>query len=528
MKYPKSKSKLLSIRPLSFFAVIFLLLVSNISFASASSVEKKQSPSAVPVIYPRTAWSNSTYEKRTKKVWPAEFEDPKIIIVHHTATNYKSSTSKQIKKIYKYHSYTRKWGDIGYNYIIGKDGSIFEGRYGGNGVIGGHSYYKGTNYNKGSIGIAVLGNYEKEKMSAEATVSLEKLMGWLAANNGIQISSDTPFYKKNLSSLAVGHRNVASTACPGKNIYNSLSTLRKSGENFANTYKSYAYRISGENNVFEITGGKRYSGSAKQPVVEISATQMNAYALAGEVSGGGDEAALPAYPSGTLFRNKSDGNLALLENGSLKLIGSEAVLRTGFEPSKAVEIEDGKWSGYPAGEAKGFRSGAFLKNGENYYFISGGQKRKLDLSQDQLKYIDLSSAQNVDDAQIAAYSDGANIASINDISAGAILTTNFKTFYYVESAGVKKKMSKSVFQSSFSNPAAAKVSRHLLKSYKTSGNLSFQDGSVVRYNGKYYFIENSKKRMFRNKSLISEMGFSSPVKAKRKEMGGIIYGQPIE
>jgi|GEM_PF-2270751 len=528
MKYQKKKATSLYLRPLLFFAVIFFLLLANMPLASASSVEKKQSAPAVPVIYPRTAWSNSAYEKRTKKIWPAEYEDPKTIIIHHTATNYKSSTSKQIKKIYKYHSYTRKWGDIGYNYIIGKDGSIFEGRYGGNGVIGGHSYYNGTNYNKGSIGIAVLGNYEKEKMSAEATASLEKLIGWLSANNNIQVSSDIKFYKKDLNASVVGHRNVASTACPGKNIYGNLSGIRANGENYSNTYKNYAYKVFGDDSAFEIIAGKRYSGSAKQPVIEISSTQMSAYALAGESSGGGGESALPAYPSGTLFRNKVSGNLALLENGSLRLIGSEAVLRTGFESSKAVDIDDSKWNEYPAGEAKDFRSGAFLKNGENYYFISGDQKRKVDLPQDQLKYVDLSSAQNVDGSLVASYADAANIASINDISAGAILTTNFKIFYYVESAGVKKKMSKQVFQSSFSNTAAVKVSRHLLKSYKTSGNLSFRDGSVVKYNGKYYFIENGKKRMFKNKSLISEMGFSSPVKAKRKEMVGITYGPVIE
>jgi hypothetical protein len=528
MKYQKNKFITLNSRRFSLLVVSSLLLAASSTCADASSVQKKQSSSTVPIIYPRSAWSNSVYEKRTKKIWPAEFEDPKAIIIHHTATSYKSSTSKQIKKIYKYHSYTRKWGDIGYNYIIGKDGSIFEGRYGGNGVIGGHSYYNGTNYNKGSIGIAVLGNYEKDKLSAESTASLEKLLGWLTANNGIQISSDIKFYKKNLNSSVIGHRNVASTACPGKNIYNKLASIKTNGEALASTYKGYAYKISGESESYEITKGKRYTGSERQPVIELSSTQMKAYSLAGETPDTGEEAAMPAYPSGTLFRNKENGKIGLLENGYLKPIVSEAVLKTGYKESNAVEISEDKWNEYPAGEAKEFRSGSFLKNGENYYFISEQQKRRASLSQDQQKYVDFGTAQNIDAWQIAPYVDGSEITSINDIPSGAILTTNFNNFYFIDGVGIKKKVSKSVYQASFSDTAAVKVSRQLLKSYKTSGNLSFQNGSVVRYNGKYYFIENGKKRMFKKKSLIGAMGFSSPVKAKRKEMEGIIYGRTIE
>jgi NOL1/NOP2/fmu family ribosome biogenesis protein len=529
-KYQKNKIAFSSIWRLLPLTICFLVLFTNVSFASASSVQKKQSDSSVPVIHPRSAWSNSKYEKRTKKVWPAEYKDPEVIIIHHTATNYKSSASKQIRKIYKYHSYTKKWGDIGYNYVIGEDGTIFQGRYGNNGVIGGHAYnsVEKINYNSGSIGIAVLGNYDNKKLPSAAQDSLEKLVGWLAANNDISIKSGIKFHGKSLSDSVVGHRNVASTACPGKNINSLMSSIRSSAENSATVYGNYAYKISGENESYEITGGERYAGSEKQPVIEISATQMNAYSLAGENSDGGDEAALPAYPSGTLFRNQSNGSLALLENGLLRLIGSDVILKTSFKNSNAVEIDENKWNEYAAGEAAGFRSGSFLKNGENYYFISGSQKRKCVFSQDQLAQIDLDSAQEVDESQIEPYTDGADITSVSDIPSGTILTTNFKTFYYIESAGIKKKMTKSVFRAGFSNTAAVKVSRQLLKSYKTSGNLPFQNGSLVKYNGKYYFIEKGKKRMFRKKSLISAMGFSAPAKAKRKDMVGIVSGQIIE
>jgi hypothetical protein len=229
------------------------------SFSEAKKI-KPLVATNIPTIYPRSSWSSLSDDKRSKKIWPAEIENPKVLIIHHTATSYKGSTSKQIKKIYRYHSYTRKWGDIGYNYIIGKDGAIFEGRYGGNGVIGGHT----SGYNEGSIGISVIGNYDKsEKISSKSLDSLEKLIGWLAANNSIDISSGVSFHGEKLDFSVIGHKDVAKTACPGKNIYSDMPQIRTASVGFSGTYAKYAYQAAGDSQVYEIRNSQRYSGSAK-------------------------------------------------------------------------------------------------------------------------------------------------------------------------------------------------------------------------------------------------------------------------
>ncbi|MDI6777811.1 MAG: peptidoglycan recognition family protein [Patescibacteria group bacterium] len=482
----------------------------------------------MPAIYPRSSWSSAAYDKRTKKVWPAEIEAPKVIIVHHTAMNYKGATSKQIKKIYRYHSYSRKWGDIGYNYIIGKDGLIFEGRYGGNGVIGGHSYYDGTNYNNGSIGIAILGNYVGESLSSESLDSLQKLTGWLAANNDISINEDYKFFNKKLSSRLIGHKDVASTACPGKNIYNNLSSIRSSAVNFSSSYRNYAYQISGESGKYEISGGKRYSGSARSAIATISETQLEAYPLAGQAEND-ESTSETAYPSGTLVKISAEGKRGIIESGVLRTINSEGVFSSSYDNSSFVEIASEKWEGYSNGAAAGFRNGAFARDsGGNYFIFSANQKRKLNLSSEDLKLINLSSAHEISDGENILYPEGEGISGATGFPEGSLLTSDYKNYFYVSGSGAKRKLSKNVFRATFSRGMAIKVSQKLLKKYKNGGSLSFQNGAVVNYRNKYFFVESGARRQFATKSLAVSMGYKNIVKAKRTEMAEIGEGAVIE
>lgn len=56
-------------------------------------------------------------------------KDVKRIIVHHTASVFdetKRTEEEFVQDIYKQHALTNKWGDIGYNFIIGPSGAIYE------------------------------------------------------------------------------------------------------------------------------------------------------------------------------------------------------------------------------------------------------------------------------------------------------------------------------------------------------------------------------------------------------------------
>lgn len=164
---------------------------------------------------------NSNNEPLT---WPLEYpEKVRKIFIHHTATtNNLDDPAQAIRNIYAWHATKNGWGDIGYNYIIDRDGNIYEGRFGGEGVVGGH--VKGAN--TGSIGIAVLGNYEDTEISEESFAALAKLVAEKAAIHNIDISGSDYFRGKYLANVS-GHRDFSATACPGHNIYMKLDRLRE-------------------------------------------------------------------------------------------------------------------------------------------------------------------------------------------------------------------------------------------------------------------------------------------------------------
>lgn len=61
-----------------------------------------------------------------------------------------------------FHVDTHNWNDIGYNFLIGCDGTIYEGR--GWGVEGAHTF----GYNNKSIGVAFIGCFINKKPTEEA------------------------------------------------------------------------------------------------------------------------------------------------------------------------------------------------------------------------------------------------------------------------------------------------------------------------------------------------------------------------
>jgi len=69
-------------------------------------------------------------------VWPQAYKyKKKKIVVHHTADDdlfqTQSDVMSGVRNIYKFHTITRGWGDVGYNFLIDQFGNIYEGRAGG-------------------------------------------------------------------------------------------------------------------------------------------------------------------------------------------------------------------------------------------------------------------------------------------------------------------------------------------------------------------------------------------------------------
>lgn len=185
----------------------------------------------------KTDSSGKTYK------WPLEYpEKVTKFIIHHTDTTKDLNNPKQaIRNIYYYHAVSRGWGDIGYNYIIDPSGKVYEGRQGGEGVVGGHA---GPG-NIGSIGISVLGDYENNDVPQEVINSLARLIAIKAQIEGIDPTGSGIFRGKMLVNV-MGHMDIMSTDCPGKYLYAKLpliASMAKSmmSENKTKFTKDYDY-----------------------------------------------------------------------------------------------------------------------------------------------------------------------------------------------------------------------------------------------------------------------------------------------
>ena len=158
----------------------------------------------------------------------------KKIIVHHTATLNKDQNNDNVidqqdemialRNMYYYHSIIRGWGDIGYNYVVGPTGTVYEGRAGGDKAVGAHAVWR----NISSIGVSNMGNFEEEDLSDTQKAGLASALGYLAKKYNLNPLADSLFYGIT-SPTIYGHRDSdeASTACPGTHIYEKLGELRQ-------------------------------------------------------------------------------------------------------------------------------------------------------------------------------------------------------------------------------------------------------------------------------------------------------------
>lgn len=139
--------------------------------------------------------------------------------IHHTVTS-SSDPARQVRGIQRYHMDTRGWCDVGYHFLIGSNGTIYEGRplhlLGAH--VGGH--------NTGNIGISFVGCYHTSGCgglgsTTPTDVSVRnagRLIGTLRRLYGISVSTST----------IKGHRDHSgqSTSCPGNNLHSRLGTIR--------------------------------------------------------------------------------------------------------------------------------------------------------------------------------------------------------------------------------------------------------------------------------------------------------------
>jgi hypothetical protein len=192
-----------------------------------------------PPVVTRSEWGA---DESMRKNAP-DFAPINKLIVHHTDTqNDDPDPAATVRAIYAYHTQSRGWDDIGYNFLIDEAGRIYEGRWArqydpgevptgedrdGNGVIGAHA----LNANTGSVGIALLGNFDNQLPTAAARKALDDLLAFKADIHQIDPMGATPFAfgdgsTKTFPNIS-GHRDTYQTDCPGGETYDQLPAIRQ-------------------------------------------------------------------------------------------------------------------------------------------------------------------------------------------------------------------------------------------------------------------------------------------------------------
>ena len=172
---------------------------------------------AVAQVFSRRAWGAAAARGSQQK------HNPNRVTVHHTVGHKRQDTTGavgEMRGMQRFHMSGHGWNDIGYHFVLDGTGRVFEGRHAD--VVGAHVGAA----NQDNIGVAVMGNYNRDNLNDEQKTSLRRLITFLALRYG----SDTA-----RKEFIRGHHHYMRTACPGSHILDFLDELSREVDGEART-----------------------------------------------------------------------------------------------------------------------------------------------------------------------------------------------------------------------------------------------------------------------------------------------------
>lgn len=194
-----------------------------------------------PAIVTRAQWGA---DERITKDSPS-FDELKAMYVHHTAGSNGYSAAQApgiVKAIHVQHVKSNGWPDIGYQFLVDRFGTVYEGRRGSleRLVLGAQA----GGYNTGTIGVSGLGNFHSTgtNPSSKMREAIIQVLSWQAhkwgldptgtvrLRTGSSTGSGTKWKPGELTDplpKIIGHRDTNITACPGDDLYSRLPAIRR-------------------------------------------------------------------------------------------------------------------------------------------------------------------------------------------------------------------------------------------------------------------------------------------------------------
>lgn len=178
-------------------------------------------------INPRSSWGADLPPKG-----PLQGEDVRFLIVHHSGSQNGHSPANVpniLRGWFDFHTGSRGWNDIAYNFVIDSGGGVWEARQGSiEGAVAGDA----TGGNQGFTQlVCLIGDTNTVPSSAAARTSLVQVLAWLADRYGVSTatgaevsftsrgSNKWPAGTPVTTPTIAGHRDMSQTTCPGDNLY---------------------------------------------------------------------------------------------------------------------------------------------------------------------------------------------------------------------------------------------------------------------------------------------------------------------
>lgn len=188
-----------------------------------------------PSIHPREEWARGL--EPTGPLSRERAEDVRFLLVHHTQTpnGYRrDAVPARLRSIFDYHTGTKVWPDVAYNFFVDAHGGIWEGRQGSlDGPVKGDA-------TGGSQGFAQLccfiGDHTSSPPTLEAQAAMSSLLAWSAGRYDVDLhagrtitfvsrgSNRWPRGSRVTTTPIAAHRDMSLTECPGDAAYPPVQT----------------------------------------------------------------------------------------------------------------------------------------------------------------------------------------------------------------------------------------------------------------------------------------------------------------
>ena len=230
---PRSRRQLLRTAALAAATATALVTIGRRS--SSAAIDSTAAVAVAPglAILPRDAWGVDLAPRG-----PLFPEDSRFLLVHHTASasNYANARTL-IRGTYAFHTSSAKgWPDVCYQFFVGRDGDVWEGRAG---ALTAAVVADATGGSQGFAQlVCLLGDFSTTPPTAAALEALTHVLAWLSLRDGIDVTpgATTSFVSRGSDKWRAGtavtahtidgHRDMTYTACPGNALYALLPNLR--------------------------------------------------------------------------------------------------------------------------------------------------------------------------------------------------------------------------------------------------------------------------------------------------------------